>query len=170
MKNLIKLSVLFLLFSLPSLLQAQNNDRFKITMTINHGGKNIASQITTVSYGVSRYNYPAAPTATDATTKADSKDKNAAVPERGSYYLSLMVKEVSNDLLKLFSKKDTKFSGTITVVDTYGKNAQKEIKFTSASLESYSDQFNSASYDDGYATASMSFTCNAITINGITME
>ena len=170
MKKLFKLSILLFLICQSATLKAQSEERNKIVMTINYGGKNITADLSNVSFGVSRY----ADYATPAPIPTD--DKNAAgkdkttINERGAYSLSLIIKKVDTEMLKLFSKKDTRFNGTIVITDTYGKNPPREIKFTKGALESYQDQFTSAYYDDGYSAASAMINCSGLTINGVVFE
>jgi len=168
MKNFFKLNIILLLLCLSTSLAAQIEVRNKIVMTINVNGKNITSDISTVSFGVSRYaDYSIPPASNDK----DVKDKAiAAVNERGAYSLSIMVRKVDDDMLKLFSKKETRFDGTITITDTYGKNPAREIKFKKAALESYQDQFTATYYDDGYASASVMLNCAGLSINGVAFE
>lgn len=169
MKNLKKLSLLLLLtFFTTTLVNAQGEERNKIVMSIVSQGKTVTAELSTVSFGISRYSDYSAP-AQDVATATTTKDKTA-IPERGSYYLATTVKKVDAELLKVFAKKNNRFNGTITVTDTYGKNPPREIKFTNAALDSYSDQFTSASYDDSYSVASVVFSTTGLTVNGVVLE
>ena len=165
MKNLFKLSLLLLLGFASLQAIGQTDERNKIHMTIIHEGKTITTELSGVGFSISRYKdlEPAA----DATATAGTKEKTIIT---GNYYLTLNIKKVNNDFLKLMSKKTTVFNGTITVTDTYGKNAPKEIKFSNASLESYSDQFSTMSYEDAYSSSNISLSAKSVTINGIVME
>ncbi len=173
MKHLIKLPALLLfVFLLPQMASAQQ-ERNKIVMTVNFGGKNITADLSTVNYGISRYGDYAMPMPETAPPPATGKDKDkkpAPPAEKGSYYMSMTVKSVSTDLLKLMAKKDTRFNGTITITDTFGRNPVREIKFTNASVESYSDQYTSYTYEDNYAVAAISINCSGLIINGVTLE
>ena len=164
MKNLSRLPLLlFFVFFLPTLVKAQTDERNKIQMVINNQGKTITAELSAVSLGITRYNdaYETAETA------AMPKEKSTL---QGNYYLALSVKKVSPELLKLFAKKQTRFNGTITITDTYGKNPAREIKFTNAALDSYSDQFSTMSYDDAYSVASISLSVKGLTVNGVEIE
>ncbi|RZJ74646.1 MAG: hypothetical protein EOO45_07965 [Flavobacterium sp.] len=165
MKNMIKLwLVAFIVFASTSV-KGQTDERNKIQMTIMHEGKTITTELSGVGFSISRYkDLEPAP---DAATTAGTKEKTVIT---GNYYLTLNIKKVNNDFLKLMSKKSTVFNGTITVTDTYGKNAPKEIKFSNASLESYSDQFSTMSYEDAYSSSGVSLSAKSITINGVVME
>lgn len=88
----------------------------------------------------------------------------------GAFYLTMDAKKISDDLLKVFAKKQTRFDGTITIVDSYGKNPTRTIKFKQASLYSYSDQMSAPSYADGYGSYAISLYCQEISINGIIIE
>ena len=167
MKKLFKFEILLFLLCLSSSLMAQTEERNKIVMTVNYGGKNITAELTSVNFGVSRYADYSTPLPAD--DKTATKDKTL-VNERGAYSLAIMIKKVDNEMLKLFSKKETRFNGTITITDTYGKNPPRELKFTKGALESYQDQFTSAYYDDGYSSSSIMINCSNITINGVAFE
>ena len=166
MKNIFKLSVFLVLLLSTLTVAAQTDERNKIQMVVSYEGKTITADLTNVGMGITRYKDYAEPAAA-ATTTAAVKDKSVL---QGAYYLTIGVKKVSNDLLKLFSKKQTVFSGTITITDSYGKNPPREIKFTNASLESYSDQFSTQSYDDAYSSAAISLSAKGLTINGVVLE
>lgn len=170
MKKFLNLSLIILALSCFSFsAKAQSEERNKIMMTINSGGKNITTELSAASFGITRYDTYSTPVTTDSATGTASKTK-PAVPERGNYYLAVSAMKVDAELLKVFSKKETRFSGTITITDTFGKNPPREIKFTKASLDSYSDQYTSASYDDAYGYASIVLGCSTLSINGVEME
>jgi hypothetical protein len=168
MKKLFKLSILLFVALFSASVYAQAEERNKIVLTINSGGKNITAELSTVSFGLSRYADYTAPVTPENKT-ATAKDKTVT-EERGAYSLVLMIKKVDTEMLKLFSKKATRFNGTIVVTDTYGKNPPREIKFTKAALESYQDQFTSAYYDDSYSSSSVMINCAGLTINGVVFE
>ena len=46
----------------------------------------------------------------------------------------------------------------------------RDIKFTNASLESYSDQFSTQSYEDSYSSAAISLSAKGLTVNGVVLE
>lgn len=166
MKSIIKLSIFSVLLLSTLNLVAQTDERNKIQMVVSYDGKTITTDLTNVGMGITRYKdytEPAAATGNPAATKEKSI-------LQGAYYLTISVKKVSNDLLKLFSKKQTVFSGTITITDSYGKNPPREIKFTNASLESYSDQFSTQSYEDSYSSAAISLSAKGLTVNGVVLE
>ena len=164
MKKLFKFSGLLLLLFISLSLKAQSDERNKILMVVSYEGKTITTELTNVSLGITRYKDYA-----DATTDASAATKEKSIAQ-GGYYLTMSVKKVSNELLKLFSKKQTVFSGSITITDSYGKNPTREIKFSNASLESYNDQFSTQSYDDAYSTAAVSLSAKGLSINGIALE
>ena len=166
MKNILKFLILPLLLCNTLSLTAQTDERNKIQMVVSYEGKTFTTELTNVSMGITRYKDYTDPAATTATPSA-AKEKSIL---QGAYYLTLNVKKVSNDLLKLFSKKQTIFSGTITITDSYGKNPPREIKFSNASLESYSDQFSTQSYDDAYSSAAVSLSAKGLTVNGVVLE
>ncbi|WP_345949271.1 type VI secretion system tube protein TssD [Mucilaginibacter sp. PAMB04274] len=88
----------------------------------------------------------------------------------GALYLTVDAKKVSDEMLKVFAKKQNRFDGLITIVDTYGKNPTRTIKFKKASLYSYSDQLSAGSYSETYGTAAISFSCQEVSINGVIIE
>ena len=162
------LSFLLLIFFTKTLKAQTEDNRNKLQMTINYGGKIIISDLSSVSTALSRYSdYADLKTAKDS-VKANIK--NTADKQRGVIYLSLGVKKVNPDLLTLFSKRQTRFDGIISITDTFGKNPPTIIKFSQAALESYSDSFSSASYNDSYSTSTVSFSCTTLTINGVVLE
>lgn len=143
--------------------------RNKIQLVVNSGGKAITTELNSLSTSISRYNEDetsAIKLASD-TSKTKAKLPSSSSP---AFYLTLDTKQLDMELLKLFAKKQTRFDGTITITDTYGKNAPKVIKFKQASLYSYSDQFTSASYSDSYGSAVISITCKEIAFNGVNIE
>jgi len=170
MKKFLTSSILIFLLCFSTSLKAQSEERNKIVLTVNFNGKNITAELTNVGFGVSRY----ADYVTPPPPPVPADDKSAAgakpVAERGAYSLSLIVKKVDTEMLKLFAKKETRFNGTIVITDTYGKNPPREIKFTKGALESYQDQYSSAYYDDGYSAASVMINCSGLTINGVALE
>ena len=147
--------------------RAQDETRNKLEMSITYGGKTITTTLLSVSTSISRYSSDDyAPEVKDSVT-----GKNKATDEkRSSVYLSMVVKKVSADLLKLFSKRDTRFDGTITITDSYGKNPQKTIAFKNGLLETYSDQFSGADYNDSYSGSNVSISCKSLTLNGVEIE
>lgn len=169
MKKLFKLSILLIAVLFSVSVYSQAEERNKIVLTVNQGGKNIPAELSTVSFGLNRYADYSTPLPADDKGAAPAKDKPTP-EERGAYSLIMTVKKVDTEMLKLFAKKATRFNGTIVVTDTYGKNPPREIKFTKAALESYQDQFTSAYYDDSYSAASVMLNCAGLTINGVTFE
>lgn len=160
---------LFLLLSLfcfhPS--QAQDETRNKLEMSISYGGKTIPASLISVSTSLTRYSddyYP--PVVKDS---AGSKGKSAD-EKHGTFYLTLVIKKVNPDLLRVFAKRNNRFDGTITISDTYGKNPEKNISFKGGAMESYSDQFSGADYNDSYYGTSVSISCKSLTINGVEIE
>lgn len=164
MKKLLRISILAIVLVSAYSVAAQTDERNKIQMVVNYEGKTITADLTNVGLGISRYNY-----SEPSTTATIPPTKGSSVAQ-GLYYLTINVKKVNNDLLKLFSKKQTVFNGTISIIDSYGKNPPREIKFSNASLETYSDQFSTMSYDDSYSSASITLSAKGLTVNGIVME
>ncbi len=168
MKKLAVLAIAFLLFTAARApLYAQSDtQRNKLRMTIISGGKTIVTELTTVSTSLSRsYDDFAL-----STTPKDTAKSQASADKSSVFYLSISVKQVSNDLLRVLAKKQSHFDGTITLVDTYGKNPTRTISFKQAGLYSYSDQFSGDSYNDSYGTAAVSLYCKELSINGIVIE
>lgn len=164
MKTIFNLSVLFfLLLALPA--KAQSDDRNKIKMVITHQGKSITTDLSNVGLGITRYKDYAVDPSTTTTTA--TKEKTVAL---GNYYLTMNIKKLSKELLKLLAQKQAGFNGVITITDSYGKNPSREIKFTNATMENYSDQFSTQSYDDAYSSTAISLSAKNITIDGIEME
>ena len=171
MKNLFlfTLSLISLTF-LASQTFAQSEElRNKIQLIITHEGKSITADLNSLSTTISRTSEE---DIAEVKTAADtSKTKLPSPGTTGSaFYLSFDIKQMSNDLLKVFARKKTRFDGTITITDSYGKNAPRSIKFKQASLYNYSDQFSSASYGDTYGSSVIAIMCKEVAINGITIE
>ncbi|WP_158827429.1 type VI secretion system tube protein TssD [Mucilaginibacter lacusdianchii] len=168
MKNLFAftLSLLsFLLFATSTQAQSDEN-RTKIQLTVVYGDKSIVTDLNTVSTSLSRSNDETPPVA----AVKDSVKSKSPLYYPGSLYITMDAKKISDELLNVFSKKQNRFDGTITIVDTYGKNPTRTIKFKQASLYSYADQMSTSSYSDAYGASSISFGCKEISINGITIE
>jgi len=143
--------------------------RNKIQMVVTYGGKTITTDLNSLSTSLSRSTEEEVPAVKIA---ADTSKVKVQYPlSTGSvFYLTLDAKQLDTELIKLFSKKSTRFDGTITVTDTYGKHATKVIKFKQAALYNYSDQYTSASYNDTFGSSVISLMCKEISINGITIE
>lgn len=155
-----------LLISCTTLLQAQADEtRNKLEMSITYNGKTVVTELLSVSPSFSRYaDYNEAPA-------KDSAVKQTPPPEKKNpFYLSMMVRKMKPELLGILAKRTNLFTGTITVTDTYGKNPPVIIKFTGASLDTYSDQFSGNSYADSYSGASVSINCKTMNMNGIEIE
>ena len=168
MKNLFAFSFTFFLLSIifrPTYAQSDEN-RTKMQLTVNFGGKSIVTDLNAVSTSLSR-GYDEG--LSDPTVKDSVKNK---IPwySSGTFYLTIDVKKVSDELLTVFAKKQNRFDGAITIVDTYGKNPTRTIKFKQASIYSYSDQFSAGSYSENYGTSAISISCKEVFINGIKIE
>ena len=161
--------ILFFLLCLSiNTLWAQSDDnRNKLDMTISFGGKNIVSELSSVSTSLTRYADDSAPATVKDTLRGKDKMND---DQRSSFYLSFVVKKITPELLNLFAKRQTRFDGVINITDTYGKNPAKIIKFKDAALESYSDQFTGASYNDSYSGSNVVFRCKQLSINGVDIE
>jgi len=168
MKKSIALALaLFLTFSLVNKTYAQSDEnRTKLQLTINYGGKTIVTDLNSVSTSLTR-GYDDAPVTAAA---ADTAKNKVAAVYPGGCYLTIDAKKISDDLLKVFAKKQTRFDGTITILDTYGKNPTRTIKFTKASLYNFGDQFSTNSYNEAYGSTSISIMCKEVSINGVVIE
>ena len=169
MKYTTILFVLLIVFCFPATnLRAQSDEnRNTLTMNINYGGKTIVTPLSSLNTTLSRYsddNYLTVTKDTASGKKEKGEEKHSTV------YLSMVVKKINPDLLAVFAKRQTRFDGTITIKDTYGKNPDTVIKFSGGALESYSDQFSGISYSDSYSGANVSLSCKLITINGVELE
>jgi hypothetical protein len=137
----------------------------KIQMTVVVAGKNVVTELNGVSTTLSR-NY-------EETTIIAAKDTSKSKAPGfypGTFYLTIDAKKISDDLLRVLAKKQNRFDGTITIVDTYGKNPTRIIRFKQASLSSYSDQMSAGSYGENYGAAAISINCQEVSINGIVIE
>ncbi|MGZ3872532.1 MAG: type VI secretion system tube protein TssD [Mucilaginibacter sp.] len=168
MKTLFSLTITCLLcFVLVKASYGQSDEnRTKIQMTIKYEGKNIVTDLNGVSTSLSRVSdeLPAIPAVKDSL-----KNKIPGYTT-GNLYLMVDAKKVSDDLLRVFAKKQNKFDGTITIVDNFGKNPPRTIQFKQASLYSYSDQVSAGGYSESYGATSISFSCKELTINDISIE
>lgn len=71
-------------------------------------------------------------------------------------------------MLRIFSKKQTRFDGKITVVDTYARTPDRTITFKDAAVLSFSQQMST--YGESYGNSAMTFSCKEIAVNGIDIE
>ena len=149
---------LFLLFSLRSAFAQSEDNRTKMQMTVTFGGKSVVTDLNGLSTSLSR-NYEENPVIKTAT---DSVKTKLPGYYPGAFYLTMDAKKISDDLLRVFAKKQNRFDGIITIVDTYGKNPTRTIKFKQASLYSYSDQLSAGTYSETYGTAAISINCQEV--------
>ncbi len=156
---------LTLLFS--GAVHAQEEARNKLELSISYGGKTITASLVSASTSLTRYSDDYYPPAAKDSAMGKSKP---ADDKRSTFYLTMVVKKVSPDLLRAFAKRDNRFDGIITISDTYGKNPDRTISFKSGAMEGYSDQFSSADYSDAYYGTNVSITCKSMTINGVEIE
>jgi hypothetical protein len=167
MKRIFALTFSLLSLLLVTRVAAQSEEsRTKIQMTVTVNGKSIVTDLNGVSTSLSR-NYE------DVTvTKAATDSLKTKLPSyySGGFYLTLDAKKISDDMLRVFAKKQNKFDGTITMVDTYGKLPTRTILFKQASLYSYSDQMSASSYVEAYGSTAISITCQQVSINGVAFE
>ncbi|CAM4426731.1 hypothetical protein SAMN06265348_12120 [Pedobacter westerhofensis] len=167
MKNISTFTFTFflLLFTIGVSAQTDEN-RTKLQMMISFNGKSVVTELNSVSTSLSRI-YDEA-----ITIKAvkDSLKKELPSSYLKTFYFTIEAKKISDELLRVFARKQNKFDGTITMIDTFGKNPTRTIKFKQASLYSYSDQMSSMSYNDSYGSASISISCQEVSINGIVIE
>jgi len=173
MKNL-KLALLatILMLQVTDSLAQQIESRLKIQMTIMHSGKKILTELTSVNTAIARY--PEEPARQPVANPKDSTGfkplQSASIYNTGSLYLTIDTKNITTELLKAFSKRNTSFDGIITIVDSFNKIPTKTIKFTKADLSSYSDQVSSGYYGDSYGAASVTISCKTIAINDVIIE
>jgi hypothetical protein len=158
-------SLFLLLFATGVFAQADEN-RTKLQMSISFNGKSIVTDLNGVSTSLSRI-YEETPAIKAARDSLKTQLPGAYLK---TFYFTIDAKKISDDLLRVFAVKQNKFDGTITMVDTFGKNPTRTIKFKQASLYSYSDQMSSTSYNDNYGSASISISCQEVSINGIVIE
>lgn len=163
MKTLKIFTLLALLVTFSKTTVAQMNEqRVKIEMSLDYGGKKIITALNSVSTSLAR-------TETQVPAKADTTSKIKGLYGTG-IYMNIDVAIVSDDLLRLLAKKDAKVNGTITITDTYGKLPSKTIVIKNAILYSLSDQYSTSVYGDAYGSAMISLTCDQVSVNGITLE
>jgi hypothetical protein len=151
--------------------KAQSEERRNtIQMTITFGGKTIITDLNTVSTSISRYNDEELPDVKSA-AQDTGKPNIAPTGQSSSFSLGMEVRRINSELLKVLAKRQNHFDGTITITDTYGKNPTKIIKFRSAGLSNYSDQYSAVTYTaDAYANCSLSINCKELSIDGVSIE
>ncbi|WP_129714808.1 hypothetical protein [Pedobacter sp. SYP-B3415] len=143
-------------------LKAQSGEqRIKIQLTIDHGGKKIVANLNSFSSALTR-------TEAEAPLKADTA-KNKVIYGSG-IYLNMDLSILNDDLLRVLAKKDAKFNATVTINDTYGKLPGKTILIKNASLYSLSDQHSTSVYGDGYGSTMIAINCDQLIVNGISLE
>jgi len=143
-----------------------DENRTKMQLTVVYNGKSIVTDLNSVNTSLSRSYDDVAPA---AGVKDTAKTKIASLYP-GAFYVTVDAKKVSDEMLMAFAKKQSHFDGTITIVDTYGKNPTRTIKFKQACIYSYSNQFSTASYGESYGASAISFSCKEVSINGINIE
>jgi len=156
---------LFLLLFATGVSAQSDENRTKLQMTVSFNGKSIVTDLNGVSTSLSRvYDETALKAA------KDSLKNQLPAAYLKSFYFTIDAKKISDDLLRVFAGRKNKFDGTITIVDTFGKTPTRTIKFKEASLYSYSDQISASSYNETYGSASISISCQEVSINGIVIE
>ncbi|WP_462267383.1 type VI secretion system tube protein TssD [Mucilaginibacter sp.] len=168
MKKLLTISLIALLSALfvkPVVAQTEDS-RTKLQLTIVFQGKSIVTDLNSVSTSLSR-SYEDLKTVSSI---KDSVKNSLSSYYPGALYITVDAKKVSDDLLRVFAKKQTRFDGMITVVDSFGKNPPRTIKFKQASLYTYSDNLSGTTYSDAYGSVALSFSCKDVSINGIPIE
>lgn len=143
----------------------QNENRTKMQLTINFEGKEIVTDLTGVSTSFSRN-----PEMLDPSASAAKDSIKTTTPDYygGTIYLAVDANQISDDMLRVFAKKQTRFDGKITVVDTYGRMPSRTITFKKAAVQSFSQQMSS--YGESYGNSAMTFSCEEIAVNGINIE
>jgi hypothetical protein len=166
LRNLVLACVLSILGN-AALAQMEAN-RFKIDLAIEYSGKKLVTTLGSVNLSLNRYDEhkPESETSSDSSKKLIAKSGSYA----SSFYLNMDTKSVSDDMLRVISKKSSFFNGVITIKDTYGKLPDRTIKFAQASVTNFSDQYTAAAYGDYVSNFVFSITCKEISINGITIE
>lgn len=146
-------------------LAQQNENRTKIQLTIIFEGKEIVTDLTGVSTSFSRNpeNMDTSASSGKDTVKSSAFDYN-----NGTIYFGLDAHQISDDMLRVFSKKQTRFDGKITIVDTYARAPDRTITFKDAAVLSFSQQMST--YGESYGNSSMTFSCKDIAVNGIDIE
>lgn len=140
--------------------------RTRIELSITADGKTIVAELNGISTSINR----SLDEALSLTIAKDSAKKETPAYRSGSGYISLDVKRMPDELLRFLSKKQGRFDGTITIVDTYGKLPTRTIRFKRANMVGFAEQFSSAAYSEGYGSSSMSIGFQELSINGITIE
>ncbi|WP_166334280.1 type VI secretion system tube protein TssD [Sphingobacterium chungjuense] len=162
--------VLIFVLALSSILSSngfaqQSDNRTKIQLTITFEGKEIVTDLTGVSTSFSRNpeNVETLPSTAKDTVKPTTTDYYV-----GNIYLGVDAHQISDDMLRIFSKKQTRFDGKITVVDTYARTPDRTITFKDAAVLSFSQQMST--YGESYGNSAMTFSCKEIAVNGIDIE
>ncbi|MCZ4221873.1 type VI secretion system tube protein TssD [Pedobacter rhodius] len=170
MKKLFILMFVIVVSGQFSKLSAQSDERRNnVQLVITFEGNTLKADLNSLSTSISRTGYE---DLSPLKSTADTSKTKAKLPP-GSYpafYLTMDIKQVDTELMKVFAKKQSYFDGTVTITDTYGKNPTRVVKFKQASLYSYSDQFSAASYGDYYGNSVISITCKEVSINGVNIE
>ncbi|AMR33994.1 hypothetical protein A0256_22365 [Mucilaginibacter sp. PAMC 26640] len=167
MKNIFVFALFTLsLFSATSTYAQTDENRIKIQLTVPFKGKNIITDLNGITTSLSR---------TYEDTPAIKSDRDSTLSKIAGYnpaplYLTMDAKKINEELLSVFAKKQNKFDGTITIVDTYGKNPTRIIKFKQASLYSYTDNVAAGGYGETYGSAAISISCQEVSVNGIIIE
>lgn len=166
LRNFMLICILSILGN-AALAQSEPN-RFKIDLAIEYSGKKLVTTLNSLSLSLNRYDEPkpASGAASDSSQKAVATSASSV----SSFYMYMDSKMVSDDMLGVISKKSTRFSGIITIKDTYGKLPDRTIKFAQASVSSFSDQYTAASYGDYMGNFVFTIICKEISINGIPIE
>jgi hypothetical protein len=143
-------------------------NRFEIDLAVEYSGKKLVTTLSSVNLSLNRYDEskPESGSAGDSSKKVVATSGSYA----SSFYLNMDSRLVSEDMLRVISKKSTCFSGIITIKDTYGKLAERTIKFAQASVTNFSDQYTAVSYGDYMGNFVFTITCKEISINGIPIE
>ena len=153
LKNLFFICVL--LFLGNAALAKTEPNRFKIDLAIEYSGKKLVTTLGSVNLSLNRY---------------DEKVAVNSASYASSFYLNMDTKSVSDDMLRVISKRSSRFNGIITIKDTYSKLPDRTIKFAQASVTNFSDQYTAASYGDYLSNFVFNITCKEISINGIPIE
>ncbi|MFD2599297.1 type VI secretion system tube protein TssD [Sphingobacterium corticis] len=164
MKTIVTLFSAIMCFALctSSSFAQQNENRTKIQMTISFEGKEIVADLTSLSTSFSRNLEPTKPTGADSVALATPAYDGA------SLYISINALKVTDDLLRVLAKKSNRFDGTITVIDSFGRNATQTITFKKAAVYSFSQQ--ASNYGEGYGDSGIALSCDEVAINGISIE
>jgi hypothetical protein len=156
---------------------AQTDERHnKVEMVVVQGGKTIKTELNSVSTSVTRYieneesNGPSVADVSDTGKAKHAGPVPVSSRSAGDFYLTIETRNLSPEMMRIFSKSNFRFDGTITVTEQFKQTPARTIKFKQAAVYSYSDQYSSVPYTDTYGNAVLSLSCKGLSVDGITLE